>query len=125
MQDINNNTLFPGGSTAIGINKLGQIVGGGNTINSGTIHAFLYSNGKMTDINPFSGSNSNAVSINDAGQIIGSFGTTNVGGRWLLSNGTVTILSQTTTSFFINNNGQIVGQNPAARISGILVFRYD
>lgn len=110
MQDINDNSLFPNGSAAIGINKSGQIVGGGN-INSSTVHAFLYSNGKMTDINPFNGSSSNAVSINDSGQIIGSSGNTNLTGTWLLSNGTVTVLSQTTISFFINNNGQIVGQN--------------
>ena len=110
MQDINNSALFPGGSTAIGINKSGQVVGGGN-INSSTGHAFLYSNGKMTDLNPVPGSSSNAVSINDSGQIIGTFGNTNLAGTWLFSNGTVTILSQTITGFFINNNGQIVGQN--------------
>jgi probable HAF family extracellular repeat protein len=110
MQDINNNSLFPGGSAAIGINKSGQIVGTGAT-NSSTVHAFLFSNGTMTDINPFPGSSSDAVSINDSGQIIGSSGNTNLTGTWLLSNGTVMILSQTTTSFFINNNGQIVGQN--------------
>jgi probable HAF family extracellular repeat protein len=74
MQDINDNALFPGGSTAIGINKFGQIAGDGATINSGTVHAFIYSNGKMTDINPFPGSSSSAVSINDSGRIIGSLG---------------------------------------------------
>jgi len=108
MQDINNNSVFPGGSIAYGINKTGQIVGQAST-NSST-HAFLYSNGQMTDINPFPGYESRADSINDSGQIIGSSSNNN-SGTWLYSNGTVTTLSQTNSGIFINSNGQIVGQN--------------
>jgi probable HAF family extracellular repeat protein len=111
MQDINDNSLFPVGSSATGINKTGQVVGSG-TINNSSGSAFLYSNGKMTEIRPFSGSSCSGRSINDAGQIIGSCSGNTTAATYLLSNGVATILSQTSNvGFFINNNGQIVGQN--------------
>ena len=74
MQDLG---TFPGGhgSAANGINNNGQIVGGGDTENS--YHAFLYSNGRMIDLNgtidPSLGWNlRSANAINDLGQIVGS-----------------------------------------------------
>ena len=80
-------TLGGIGSIAFGINKSGQIVGKTTTqtlqgldafLNvSGEEHAFLYTDGKMTDLNtmidPASGWHlSSAAAITDLGQIVGS-----------------------------------------------------
>ena len=80
-------TLGGIGTIAFGINKSGQVVGKTTTqtlqaldafLNvSGDEHAFLYSDGKMTDLNtmidPASGWHlSSAAAINDQGQIVGS-----------------------------------------------------
>ena len=74
MQDLG---TFAGGhgSAANGINNSGQVVGGGDTDNS--YHAFLYSDGKMIDLNTLidAGSGWNlrdASAINDSGQIVGT-----------------------------------------------------
>jgi probable HAF family extracellular repeat protein len=60
-------------STALAINKNGQVVG---FINSGGQVAFLYSNGQMKDLNTFLPANSGwsltqATGINDSGQVVG------------------------------------------------------
>ena len=106
-------SLFPNGSEPLQINKSGQIVGVG-FITGSNFHAFLYSKGKMTDLDPFSGFQSTAMSINDAGEIIGTAATSS--GpilTWLYSNGKLTNLSQTNEGDFINDNGQIVGMTPS------------
>ena len=64
-------------STAFGINNAGQIVGGPREGSNSTHPAFLYSNGKMTDLNtmidPASGWHlTEAKAINDSGQIVGT-----------------------------------------------------
>jgi probable HAF family extracellular repeat protein len=116
MTNIENASLFPNGSQAYGINKSGQVVGIGN-ISGSTFHAFLYSSGKMVDLNPFNSFQSIAKSINDSGEIIGQAccinGTSTNALTWLYSNGTFTNLSSTNTGVFINDDGQIVGQNSA------------
>jgi probable HAF family extracellular repeat protein len=116
MSDINSPSLFPGGSIADGINKSGQVVGLGFVAGASSFHAFLYSGGKMVDLNPLGGYQSIATSINDSGEIIGS-STGNAqtpGGSWLYVNGVITNISKTNYGvFFINNNGQIVGENGA------------
>ncbi|MBV9102775.1 MAG: hypothetical protein JO060_04240 [Candidatus Eremiobacteraeota bacterium] len=112
MMNIENASLFPNGSEAYGINKTGQVVGIG-FITPGNFHAFLYTGGKMVDLNPFNGFQSIATSINDAGEIIGSSCCSPLAKTWLYANGNFTNLSQTNSGTFINNNGQIVGQNSA------------
>lgn len=99
-----------GGKSAGGvdINEQGQITGWTTTADSKQ-HAFFYSNGTMTDLDPsgkFSLSFGNA--INDHGQIVGGAG----GSAFLYSNGQMInigplgVLSMATD---INNNGQVIG----------------
>jgi probable HAF family extracellular repeat protein len=64
------------GSSAWGINSLGQVVGDGD-IPSGTIHALLFNNGTVTDLNGLISPSSGwvlteATSISDSGYIVGS-----------------------------------------------------
>jgi probable HAF family extracellular repeat protein len=62
-----------GGNLSVGrgINDAGQITGYSNT-SSGTQHAFLYTNGQMTDLDP-TGISSLGTAISNAGQVAGSF----------------------------------------------------
>ena len=49
---------------------------GSSTTGAGVSHAFLYSGGKMQDLDAFRGYRSYAYGINTAGQVVGSFGAT-------------------------------------------------
>jgi probable HAF family extracellular repeat protein len=109
-------------SEAVGINDSGQIVGW-STVNGAAIHAFLYSNGQMTDLSTLGGAShagsSVANAINDSGQIVGN--TTVVNGSGLASqqafldaNGVMTALgtpygTEESDANAINSSGQIVG----------------
>ena len=55
-----------GGGEADGINASGQVVG-----QNAVDHAFLYSNGVMTDLGTFGGTSSAAYGINSSGQVVG------------------------------------------------------
>ena len=58
-------------SAAAGINDAGQVVGNADT-SAGTSHAFIATNGKMTDLGTLPGGQySSALGINNAGQVIG------------------------------------------------------
>jgi probable HAF family extracellular repeat protein len=105
------------GSAAFGINDSGQVVGTAYT-DTEAAHAFLYSNGKMTDLSASFGM-SGARSINANGQVVG-YGANRVTGldhAFLYSNGTMTDLgtlpytqyTQQSDAFGINRNGQVVG----------------
>ena len=74
LQDLG--TLGGPKSTAYGINNIGQVVGTADTIDQSE-RAFIYSNGKMTDLNSLIPNSSKwllseARGINNAGQIVGT-----------------------------------------------------
>src|SRR3954471_10776733 len=63
-------TLGGSNSFAFGLNNSGQVTGGSAT-STGAQHAFLYSNGQMTDLGTLGGATV-GYGINDAGQVAGS-----------------------------------------------------
>jgi probable HAF family extracellular repeat protein len=92
------------GSEATAINDSGQIVGYAQVTTAGgdgTEHAFIYSNGVMTDLG--AGDGSTALGINNAGQVIGVWAS----GYYVESNGVFTNLSALPAG--INDKGDIVG----------------
>ena len=112
-------------STAYGINDSGQVVGycygNGSSLNiygGDTTHAYLYSNGTMTDLNtlvpaPYNDS-SGALHINNSGQVVGSASDFSGNSHaFLYSNGTMTDLGTlggtSSGAAGINLLGQVVG----------------
>jgi probable HAF family extracellular repeat protein len=111
---------------AFGINDSGQLVGISRYSASGVTHAFLWSNGVMTDLGSLGGSNdySNAYSINDAGQVAGIASADGIHDRgFFWQDGVMGDLgdlwggSGNTRAYRINNSAQVVGEtwedNPA------------
>src|SRR5262249_38677003 len=54
-----------------GINNAGQVVGISQTTGNEARHAFLYSDGTMTDLGTLGGQNSSGLGINDLGHVVG------------------------------------------------------
>jgi probable HAF family extracellular repeat protein len=104
------------GSRAWGINDNGQIVGEAAT-KAGHLHAFLYSDGSMTDLGTLSGVNgtSTALAINNNGDVTGFSPTPLSNGNvFLYSNGVMSDLGGFPASNYgeghaINNSDQIAG----------------
>jgi probable HAF family extracellular repeat protein len=94
--------ITPGTSgAAYSINDSGQVVGYYDT---DTFHAFLYSNGAMTDLG-----HGGASDINASGQVVGELNPPNdFSHAFLYSNGTMTDLGLSGATA-INANGQVVG----------------
>ena len=104
-------------SYSVAINNSGQVAGS-STIN-GELHAFLDSNGVMTDLGTLGGTNSKSYGINNLGQIIGQAYTAgNIAPHaFLYSNGVMTDLNNLIDPAFgltliwgvaINDSGQIL-----------------
>jgi probable HAF family extracellular repeat protein len=119
MMDIG---TLPGGTTSIaeGINNRGNVVGYGDVDHGATTHAFLYDNGKMSDLGtlPTSGNvipRSAANAINAAGVVVGF---SSVGGQGFehafsyspgLGMSDLGTLGGDSIAWGISNNGEIVG----------------
>jgi probable HAF family extracellular repeat protein len=101
---------FNGWSEAYAINNNGEVVG--QSPNSTTPDACLWSGGKITDLGNMGGSFSLAWGINDNGDIVGYCGTNGYGSlAFLYTNGVMVGLDTLSNSsaFGINNARQIVG----------------
>ena len=92
-------------SYANGINNLGQVVG--SLSYGGDAHAFVWTDGVLTDIGLQVSGSSYAAAINDHGIVVGNGGS----GGYVYSGGGVTTLpGDGMTANGINNGGTIVGQ---------------
>lgn len=71
---VNLGSLGGEGTSALGVNDHGQVVGWSTTA-AGQRHAFMYSNGFMTDLGTLvGGTHSDALAINDMGVVVGESG---------------------------------------------------
>jgi probable HAF family extracellular repeat protein len=127
------------GTSAQGINDLGQVVGdyAGLYNGVGGTHGFFYSSGTYTTLDdPLAGPlGTFAYGINNAGQIVGYYitgsGVDRVNHGFLYSNGTYTTLDDPlagplgTFAYGINNAGQIVGSYNDASGVGSHGFLYS
>ena len=59
-------------STAVAVNRSGQVIGNAYTAGDAASHAFLYSAGKLIDLGTLGGTNSSVLGINSQGQVIGT-----------------------------------------------------
>jgi probable HAF family extracellular repeat protein len=112
--NITSQSLFPSGAEPSGMNNSGEVVGTGYLTNA-NFHAFLYSDGKMTDLGPANAYQASAVAINNSGQIIGGYYlNSGAAGEFFFTGGKMTTLpvpagASAVSAFSINDNGEIAG----------------
>jgi probable HAF family extracellular repeat protein len=116
-------------SRAASINNRGQVVGISHTPDNSAIHAFIWSNGIMTDLGTLPGeAHSFAYGINEGGQVVGDSWTSGAGRAFLYSNGLMTDIGtlggDTATARAINDSGQIVGESSPAGNNGWHAFSF-
>jgi probable HAF family extracellular repeat protein len=118
------------GTRAYGINAAGQITGC-MSIATGGQHAYLYSDGTLTDLGTLGGTDSCGYAINAGGQVTGSADTTAGSSAFLYGNGTMTDLTgvggmPTLVGNDINDNGDVVGSAPQFGVGGTTIaFLYS
>jgi hypothetical protein len=105
------------GTSAVGVNDLGQVVGAFTPSSSFNLSAYVYQSGSFTTLNVPGAVSSEAVGINNAGDIVGDY--TDAKGRshgFLLHNGVYATIDdpaagQNLSTYVtgINNKDQIVG----------------
>ncbi len=111
-------------SDAFAVNDRGQVVGMSQTVTQ-HFHAFLWSDGVMTDLGvlespPNGGESSIAVDVNNRGQVVGSSNVANgtASHAFLWERGVMTDLGtlggRYSTASAINDRGQIVGDSETA-----------
>ncbi|HLK14654.1 MAG TPA: hypothetical protein VKT78_07595 [Fimbriimonadaceae bacterium] len=111
-------------SEAFAVNDSGQIVGEWTPVPATAEHAYLDTNGTITDLGTLGGAFSEAFGINASGQITGVAGTgATVGNKlvnhaFLYSGGVMTDLGSLggleSSGYGINGSGQVVGQSDLA-----------
>jgi len=102
-------TLGGSRSTPADINDKGVIVGSSTLPGDTVVHAFVYRNGQMTDLN-WPWAMSYATGVNERGHIVGWSGDTAYTSHAILDNGTtITDLGRHTSAQGINNLDQVVG----------------
>ncbi len=106
-------------SSAFALNDLGHVIGDSSLAGDTEYHGFIFRDGAMQDLGTLGGHFSGAWAINGLGQVVGVSSNANFQMRaFLWQNGTMTDLNtllpahsgwELTGAFFINDNGQIVG----------------
>jgi probable HAF family extracellular repeat protein len=115
-------------SAAHGINSSGTVVGTARD-SAGKNHAFLYSNGTLTDLGTLGGSESQGLAINDLGQVVGFSHTANgLEHAFRYDGGAMTDLGtlggSSSYGLAVNNDGQVVGGATTTADRAYHAFRY-
>lgn len=132
-------TLGGNGSVGQAINASGQVVGYANIVGGagGTLHAFLYSDNVMNDLDPNGRfARSDAYDINASGEVVGlGYVSASAGYRpflfraFIYSGGALTELGtlggDDSFAYSINASGQIVGRSSTARNASSRAFLYS
>ncbi|MEO8090396.1 MAG: hypothetical protein ABI703_08875 [Gemmatimonadales bacterium] len=121
-------TLGGSSSDAQAINDGGQVTGA-STIANGSAHAYLRSNGEMSDIHTISSGESFPWGLNNLGHVVGQWnGTPNQSFLWTPENGMQilpTLGGSRGVALDINDDGQVVGWSEPALDQADEAFIYE
>src|SRR3989338_7854441 len=112
---INLGTLGGTESHARDINERGEVAGVSQSGDSGSYHAFLYSNGSLQDLGTLNAEHSEALGINDHGEVVGVIWNDDYSlyHAFRHSDGTMedlgTLGGKYSIAFDVNNAGQVIG----------------